>query len=155
MKPIRGSREPPDPGRHARAGRVAEACCSIAGIGGSVACSFGMVAAAVGLFGTAGTTAARGASMAGMGDASSTVSRQPGWLDALVRFGPEILIASLALVALGVGLRRPRALIAVAVGGGVLYVGMYVQDSLATMYVAIAAGTILLIFAYAWSLRMV
>lgn len=93
--------------------------------------------------------------MAGMGRASSTVSQQPVWLDALVRFGPEILIASLALVALGVGLRRPRALIPVAVGGGVLYVGMYVQSSTVAMYVAIAAGTILLIVGYAWSLRTV
>lgn len=91
--------------------------------------------------------------MAGMGSAHSAGRQEPGWLHAIVRFGPEILVASLLLVALGVGIRRRWALLPVALGGAVLYVAMYVQSSLTWMYVAIAVGTGLLILAFALSLR--
>lgn len=132
--------------------RLAEACCTVAGIGGSLLCSFGMVAAAVGLFAAAGTAAAKGSSMTGMGTTSGSRD-MPGWLDVIVRFGPQILVASLLLVALGVGLRRRRALVPVVAGGGILYLGMYGQSDLAWMSVAIAVGTVLLILAYAVALR--
>jgi hypothetical protein len=112
-----------------------------------------MVAAALGLFAAAGTTAANFSSMAGMGSARSAARQEPGWLHAIIRFGPEILVASLVLVALGVGVRRRGALVPVALGGAVLYVGMYIQSSLIWMYVAIAVGTALLLIAYVLSLR--
>ena len=40
-----------------------------------------------------------------------------------------------------------------ALGGAVPYVGMYVQSSLALIYVAITVGTVLLIVGYLLSLR--
>lgn len=112
-----------------------------------------MVAAAVGLFGTAGATAAH-TSMAGMGTmTSSSSARLPGWLDAIVRFGPEILVLSLLLLIAGVAVRRPSAAIPAVVGGVGLYVGMYVQNSVFWMYVAIGVGGVLLLLAYVLSLR--
>lgn len=133
---------------------MAEACCTAAGVAGSALCSFAMVAAAVGLFATAGTTAAGSSSMAGMGSAQPAGrARARVALHAIVRFGPEILVASLLLLALGVGLRRRWALLPAALGGVVLYVGMYVQSSLTWMYVAIAVGTGLLLLAFALTLR--
>lgn len=132
---------------------MAAACCSALGIGGSALCSFGMVAAAVGLFATAGTTVAH-SSTAGMGTMISTGSaRLPGWLDVIVRFGPEILVFSLLLLIAGVAVRRRGAAIPAVVGGVGLYVGMYVQSSLLWMYLAIGVGGMLLLLAYVASLR--
>ncbi len=140
--------------RELRRGRKGAAAAVVAavGVGGSALCSFGMVAAAVGLFATAGASAAH-ASMVGMGATNSPgPSGLPGWLDAIVRFGPEILVVSILLVVAGVALRRRRAAIPAVVGGVVLYVGMYVQNSLLLMYVAVGIGSILLL-GYAVSLR--
>lgn len=112
-----------------------------------------MVAAGVGLFATAGASAAQ-TSMAGMGTANSPGSSSlPAWLDPIVRFGPEILVVSLLLVVAGVALRRRGAAVPAIVGGVVLYVGMYVQNSLLLMYVAIGVGGILLLLGYVVSLR--
>ena len=131
----------------------AAALAATVGVGGSALCSFGMVAAAVGLFATAGARAAH-TSMAGMGTATSPGSSGlPAWLDAIVRFGPEILMASLLLVVAGVALRRRGAAVPAVVGGVVLYVGMYVQNNLFVMYVAIGVGSVLLLLGYAASLR--
>lgn len=95
-----------------------------------------------------------GASMAGMGTANSPGSSSlPAWLDPIVRFGPEILVASLLLVVAGVALRRRSAAGPAVVGGVVLYVGMYMQKSLLLMYVAIGVGGILLLLGYVVSLR--
>lgn len=136
-----------------RGKRAAALLSSTLGIGGSALCSFGMVAAAVGLFATAGTTAAH-TTMSGMGTmTSSGSSRLPGSLDAIVRFGPQILVLSLLLVVAGVALRRRSAVIPAVVGGFILYVGMYAQVSVLWMYVAIAVGGALLLFAYVVSVR--
>lgn len=135
-----------------RAQRVIETCCAVAGLAGSALCSFAMVAAAVGLFTAAGATASH-SSMAGMGSMRAAAQQEPEWLQAIVRFGPEILIASLLLLALGIGTRRRSALVPIALGGAVLYAGMYVQRSLTWMYVAIAVGTALLLLAWVSTLR--
>ncbi len=132
---------------------TAAAVVAAVGVGGSALCSFAMVAAAVGLFATAGASAVH-ASMAGMGATNSPGSSSlPAWLDAIVRFGPEILVVSLLLVVAGVALRRRLAAIPAVAGGVVLYVGMYVQNSLPLMYVAIGVGGTLLLLGYVVSLR--
>jgi hypothetical protein len=133
--------------------RAATALAATVGVGGSALCSFGVVAAAVGLFAAEGASAAH-TSMAGMRTRNSPgPSRLPQWLDAIVRFRPEILVVSLLLVVAGVALRRRSAAIPAVVGGVVLYVGMYVQKSLILMYVAIGVGGILLLLGYVVSLR--
>ena len=78
----------------------------------------------------------------------------PGWLDAILRFGPGILIVSVLLVAVSVALRRREAALSAIGGGLILYVGMYAQPNLALMYGAIAVGTVLLLLAYVASLRL-
>ncbi len=130
---------------------------SIVGVGGTLVCSLSMVAVSVGLFVAGGATALQGG-MAGMdsmdqGGPEAGVPQAPGWLDVILRFGPEILIVSLLLVAASVALRRPVAVLPAIGGGLVLYVGMYVQPGMALMYGAIVVGTVLLIGAYVASLR--
>jgi hypothetical protein len=120
-----------------------------------------MVAAAIGLFASGGAAAAKGAGssmagMSGMGSSSSSggaASRYPGWLDALIRFGPEILVISVVLLTLAVALRRPAAAVPALVGGAILYLGMYGQQNLAVMYVAMIIGTLLLAVSVIASLR--
>ena len=151
---------------------------SVLGLGGTLVCSLSMIVAAVGLFAAGGTAAAQG-SMAGMGSdhqdkgmggmgsghrggmaaagsgdhAGTGAAHSPGWLDAVLRWGPEILVASVLLIVVSVMLRHRWAALPAIVGGLVLYVGMYAQPNLALMYTAIAVGTILLILAYVTSLR--
>ncbi len=127
------------------------------GLGGTLVCSLSMIAAAVGLFAAGGTAAAQGG-MAGMGSghqggAGADVSHNPGWLDAILRFGPEILIVSVLLIVASVALRRRSAALPAIGGGVVLYVGMYAQPNLALMYTAMAVGTVLLVLAYVASFR--
>jgi hypothetical protein len=117
-----------------------------------------MVAAGVGLFASTSAKAGEGAasSMAGMGNMggnAGTSTHFPGWLDALMRFGPVILIGSVLLVGVAVWLRRKAAVIPTLVGGLILYAGMYVQPNLAIMYGAMVLGTVLLVVAYVASLR--
>lgn len=133
-------------------------CCSVAGIGGTVICSIGMVVAAVGLFAAGGATGAKGADssmsgMSGSGDSASGASHVPAWLDALVRFGPEILAFSVLVLALAVYLRRRSAAVPAILGGLVLYLGMYVQPILAVMYMAMVIGTSLLVLAFVLTWR--
>lgn len=131
-----------------RARAIVSACCSATGFAGSLACSFAMVAAAIGLFGAAGSVAARAKrSMGAMGSMSSATAHPSDWLDYLVRNGPAILIASVALMTLAVALRRPVTAAPALAGGVILYVGMYRQQSLSWMYAAIAVGTLLLLAA--------
>jgi hypothetical protein len=137
----------------------------LAGLGGSVLCSAAMIAAAVGLITTTtstGTAAHRLStqSMPGM-DTPAAGTTGGGalpawlaaWLGALVRYGPQLLVASLALLAVGTALHRRAALAPTVAAGVILYVGMYRQRSLPWMYVAIGIGTVLLAAAYAVSLR--
>jgi hypothetical protein len=116
-----------------------------------------MVAAAIGLFASGGAAAAKGAgsSMAGMSGMGkgTTPSHAPGWLDLLIRFGPEILIVSILILTIAVGLRRTSAGVPALLGGLVLYVGMYAQPSLAVMYATMVVGVALLVLAYLASLR--
>lgn len=125
---------------------------SIVGIGGTLVCSLSMVAVAVGLFVAGGTAAAQGG-MAGMGPGHQGMADVPGWLEALLSFGPVILIVSVLLVAASVTLRRRLAAVPAIGGGLILYVGMYAQPNLALMYAAIVVGTVLLILAYVASFR--
>jgi hypothetical protein len=152
--PAGATRTPPATNPSRTRGRLATTCCSLLGLGGSLLCSAAMIAAAVGLLATAGTTVARrasrsGSSIAGMEMATTAASGHlPAWLAALVRDGPPLLVVSLALLAVGVGLRRPAALVPATIGGAILYVGMYQQHSPSWMYAAIVAGTALLLLAY-------
>ncbi len=114
--------------------------------------SFDYVAVAVGLFVAGGTAAAQGG-MAGMGSGHQGMADVPGWLEALLSFGPVILIVSVLLVAASVTLRRRLAALPAISGGLFLYVGMYAQPNLALMYAAIVVGTVLLVVAYGASLR--
>jgi len=108
-----------------------------------------MTAAAIGVFAAGGAAAAKD-SMSGMGSSSSSgsASPSPAWLDTLLRFGPEILIVSILLLTITVGLRRRVAVVPAVIGGGVLYVGMYVQPNLPVMYGAMVIGTALLLLAF-------
>lgn len=133
-------------------------CCTVVGIGGSILCSLSMVAAAIGLFASGGAAAAKGAgsSMAGMAGTGSgaTPAHSPGWLDVLIRFGPELLVVSIIILTIAVALRRPMASVPALLGGVILYVGMYAQPSLLWMYASMAFGTALLVLAFLASLRL-
>jgi hypothetical protein len=87
------------------------------------------------------------------GGTGAGAAHAPGWLDALLRYGPVILVVSVLLVAVSVALRRRLAALPAIGGGLILYVGMYAQPNLAVMYGTIIVGTALLVLAYVASLR--
>lgn len=131
------------------------------GILGSLACSAVMVLALLGLLG-AGLAASAASSddttgMSGMSAATAPAgsSGLPApLLTVLVFFfqaGPVILIASIAAVALAVGIQRRVAVIPVAVAGLILYWGMYLQSTRLLMFSAVGVGLAALIAAYLWS----
>jgi len=126
----------------------------LSGLVGTVVCSLSMVAAPSGLIAAGGTAAAQGG-MAGMGSEhhGAGAAAYPEWLDALLRWGPEILVVSVLLIVASVALRRRWATLPAIGGGLILYIGMYVQPNLAVMYGAIVVGTVLLILAYVASFR--
>lgn len=131
-----------------RPGGVTTACCGAVGVAGSIACSLAMIAAAAGLLGAGASTAAR-TSVGSMAHMGSTAGRNPEWIDFLVRNGPAVLVASLALVIGAAAVRRRSAILPAALAGIILYVGMYRQSSLGWMYAAIGSGTLLLVGAFA------
>lgn len=132
-----------------RNGRIT-ACCGALGIGGAILCSLTMVAPALGLIAVQRTQPV----MSGMSGPGQTSRAQlPAWWQAVVASGPEILVVSVLLVALAVALRRRAAALPAMVGGLILYLGMYVQPSLAMMYAAPILGIALLLFAYVAGLR--
>jgi hypothetical protein len=94
----------------------------------------------------------RGGAEAGTADAAST-AHFLGWLDVLLRWGPEILVISVVSIVASVALRRRWAALPAIGGGLILYVGMYAQPKLALMHAAIAVGTVLLLVAYVISVR--
>lgn len=104
-----------------------------------------------------GAQAAGGmAGMSGTGTAGGH-THYAGIESFLLRFGKEILIASVLLV---VGsffarrvLRSTHAAVAALVAGGVLYLGMYAQSSLALMYTAIVIGYASWVGVYVWVRR--
>jgi hypothetical protein len=126
----------------------------LVGLVGTLVCSLSMVAAPLGLIAAGGTAAAQGG-MAGMGsgDQGAGAAHSPGWLDVLLRWGPEILVVSVLLIVASVALRRRWAALPAIGGGLILYVGMYAQPNLAVMYGTIIVGTALLVLAYVASLR--
>jgi hypothetical protein len=71
---------------------------------------------------------------------SASSAGQPAWFDALIRYGPELLIVSIVLIVVAFAIQRSRWTIAAAAGGAILYAGMYAQQSLAVMYASIAVG---------------
>ena len=89
------------------------------------------------------------------GGAGSGTAHAPGWLDIVLRWGPEILVVSVLLIVISAALRRRSAALPAIGGGLVLYVGMYAQPNLTLMYPAMAVGTLLLVLAYVASVRPV
>jgi hypothetical protein len=111
-----------------------------------------MIAAAAGVLGAGASTVAR-AGAGSMGQMSSATAGNPAWIDFLVRNGPALLVASLLLVTGAAAVRRRGAILPAALGGAILYVGMYRQSSLGWMYAAIGSGTLLLVGAFAATLH--
>ena len=82
----------------------------------------------------------------GTGESSGIV----GWL---VDMGPVTLIISIVAFAISAFSKRWSAILPAVIGGGVLYAGMYEQDSVAVMYWAIGVGFLLWVIAWAWASR--
>ena len=110
-----------------------------------VALPLGLVAAGA----AAGTKAISGASdgMAGVNNMSGSSAAPAAWLQALIGYGPKLLVLSIVLIVLAFAIQRSRWTVAAAVGGVILYAGMYVQQSLAVMYASIVVGFALFIVA--------
>jgi len=102
------------------------------GVAGTLACTVAMVLPAIGLVGAAA------GGMAGMSDDSGTT--QGGFLGFLLESGPTILLISVALVTLGLALRRPWSAAPSLAAGAVIYWGMYEQASYPVMYFTLALG---------------
>ena len=81
-------------------------------------------------------------SMTSMGSAAASSAHGfvPSIVGALNRFGPEILVGSVALVVLALAARRSIGLVPALGGGIILYVGMYVQTNVTIMWLATVAG---------------
>jgi hypothetical protein len=95
-------------------------------------------------------------SNAGMGGATTVGEAQlPGWWEAILRLGPEILVVSALLVAIAVALRRRLAVLPATAGRIILYLGMYAQPSLVLMELAAVLGIALLVPAFVAGLRPV
>ncbi|MGI8825074.1 MAG: hypothetical protein ACR2JC_05410 [Chloroflexota bacterium] len=138
------------PRRPRRKRGLAAACCGTLGLTGTLLCSLTMIAPALGLIATGRPQS----SMGGMSHSGSvSVTRLPGWWTGVVHMGPGVVVASVLLLTLAVAARRRAFVPAVIVGGVILYVGMYVQPTLAGMYVAMVIASALLLYAYAASLR--
>jgi hypothetical protein len=130
-------------GRTGAATDLLASCSAVAGIAGTVLCSLSMIASAAGIF------AARG-----LGDMSvSHADQDPGWLTALVHFGPAIVIVSILILLISILTRGHAGLVPAIAGGVVLYAGMYLQPIMAVTYTAIAVGTGMLLLAYLRSSR--
>lgn len=129
----------------------------VLGLGGTAACAVAMILPIVGVVSSAASAGAQAAGgMAGMG-AGGHVAHYSGLEGFLLRFGKEILIVSVVLVA-GSFLarrvaRRGYAAIGALVGGAILYYGMYEQSSVAVMYVTMAVGYTGWVGAYLWLRR--
>lgn len=88
--------------------------------------------------------------MAGMGGALGAGRARGGLLGLLTRIGPELLAASAVLVLVSLGMRRRAAVLPAAVGGAVLYWGMYLQPSANLMYATLAAGFTIWLASWVW-----
>lgn len=126
------------------------------GMLGALICTITMFAIPLGLIGSAAATAARAgtadrgmAAMSGMasGGSDPAVAAHPWWYLRLQHFGPEILVVSLLLIVGSLALRRSWGMLPAVAGGAVLYVGMYLQPSMAAMLWWTIAGFALLVVA--------
>lgn len=77
---------------------------------------------------------------------------QGGFLGFLLEYGPVILLVSVALVTLGVALRRPWAAAPSLAAGAIIYWGMYAQASYSLMYLSLALGFAAWAATYRWAL---
>ena len=82
----------------------------------------------------------------------ASANTQGGFLGFLLEYGPLILVISVALVTLGLALRRPWAAVPALAAGAVLYWGMYAQPSYVVMYVSLALGFAAWAAIYRWTL---
>ena len=115
-----------------RARGASSRSAGLLGVAGTLACTVAMVLPAIGLVG-----AGAAGGMAGMSDGGTT---QGGFLGFLLEFGPTILLISVALVTLGLALRRPWTATPSLAAGAVIYWGMYEQASYPVMYFTLALG---------------
>ncbi|MDQ3716078.1 MAG: hypothetical protein M3381_08700 [Actinomycetota bacterium] len=111
------------------------------GVAGSLACTAAMVLPVIG---AAGATASM-AEMAG--------AQPDGLLGVLIEYGPIILITSILLVAAGLSLRRPAAVVPALAAGAVMYWGMYAQPSYPMMYLTLIIGFGGWLITYLWTRR--
>lgn len=124
-----------DPTRTARrdlARGASSRSVGLLGVAGTLACTVAMVLPAIGLVGAAA------GGMAGMSDDGGTT--QGGFLGFLLESGPTILLISVALVTVGLALRRPWSAAPSLAAGAAIYWGMYEQASYPVMYLTLALG---------------
>lgn len=120
---------------------------SLIGVLGTGVCAVAMFAVSLGLVGASATVSAKASrtmdSMSSVGSMAAT----PAWLSGLLRFGPEILVASLLLVIVPLALRRSIGTLPAVVGGTILFAGMYVQSNGTIMVIATGLGFSLIVTA--------
>jgi hypothetical protein len=121
---------------------VASRSAGLLGLVGSLVCTVAMTLPAIGVGAAGGMAAMSGAS----------ANTQGGFLGFLLEYGPLILLVSVALVTIGLALRRPRAAVPSLAAGAVLYWGMYAQASYLVMYVSLALGFAAWTAIYRWTL---
>lgn len=139
----------PGPAGTRRASRLLGAAGVLGALGG-MSCGVTMLLPVVGLAGLAGAGTAAGTeagTMAGMGSGPAP----GGFLGLLARIGPELLAVSALLVVVSLAMRRRTAAVPAAVGGAVLYWGMYAQGSGSVMYATLATGFVIWLGSWAWA----
>lgn len=117
---------------------------------GGMSCGVTMLLPVLGVAGLAGAGTAAGSeagTMAGMGSGPAP----HGVLGLLTRVGPELLAVSALLVVVSLAMRRRAAAVPAAIGGAVLYWGMYAQGSAAVMYATFAAGFTMWLGSWVWA----
>lgn len=110
------------------------------GLIGCVVCLVSMTLAAVGVIGTAAAGSMSGMSMSMSRMGSSSKPAASGFLNMLLKFGPEILIVSIVLVTLSLLLRRNLFALLSVVVGAVVYWSMYMQASTMVMVIVTLLG---------------
>lgn len=131
------------PPRLARSSIVAP-ICGATGLAGTILCSASMVAFMAGLFAAELHSGAR---------STNDLTPAPSVIAVLIRFGPEILLASILLVITASAIQQPIGVLPATLGGLVLYLGMYAQSVPGIAYGTMVAGLILLGLAYALVVR--
>lgn len=96
-----------------------------------------MILPALGI--AAATAAATGQGMGEMNGMDATETSN-GALALLQRIGPQLVVISALLVALGLSLRRPWMVIPALAVGALLYWGMYLQTNVPVMFTVSALG---------------